>query len=141
LIEKICSCRFGFPLLGWWHWPSVCCGGPRCFWFCVDCWKRSVWRVRTITCTRNIRLSPRPQGLPCSMFFYLCIRTCTVGSSLFYHDCYFRCLELSELKGYFQLVLHWLWLARYDCSLTKIIYTRVVIAISGVKHFQQRAVW
>lgn len=24
---------------------------------------------------------------------------------------------------------------------TKIIYTRVVIAISGVKHFQQRAVW
>lgn len=64
-----CWCsRFGDNIfksliIGWWNWSSICSWCSQCGRFCSNCWKWSVWRVRSITCTWNIRLSPRSQGI------------------------------------------------------------------------------
>lgn len=59
-------------LLGWWYCPCVCCGSQRCYRLSFNWCKWSLWGIRTVSCARNIRLSPGSQGLYIS--FYCCSR-------------------------------------------------------------------
>ena len=56
-------------LSGWWNWSCICGGGSKCIRFCTTSWKWGFWRVRKIPGTWNIRLSPRPKGMPCSPIY------------------------------------------------------------------------
>lgn len=59
-------------LLGWWYCPCVCCGSQRCYRLSFNWCKWSLWGIRTVSCARNIRLSPGSQGL--YILFYCCSR-------------------------------------------------------------------
>lgn len=76
-------------LSGWWDWSCICSGSSWCHRFCIDCWKWSVWRIGTISCTWNIRLPARPQGFSCTIFFIYARRLtllylCLFGGNLWF---------------------------------------------------------
>lgn len=50
-------------ITGWWDWSCACGGSSRCHRLYIAGCKWSIWGVRAISCTRDVRLSPRPQGL------------------------------------------------------------------------------